>query len=65
MRVLWAMDDADRFVEIVEYADQGAYERDQIRTEEDPRMRGYLERWRALLEGPPGVEVFRVESPGA
>lgn len=51
MRLLESADDPDRFVEIVEYADGGAYARDQHRVASDPEMRGYLDRWRALLDG--------------
>lgn len=65
VRVLWGMDDPDQFVEVIEYADQAAHDRDQIRVAEDPRMRAYLQRWHALLDGPAQVEAFRVETPGA
>jgi quinol monooxygenase YgiN len=51
--------DADRFVEVVEYADAAAFDADQLRVESDAEMRGWLDRWRALLQGPPEVEVYR------
>jgi quinol monooxygenase YgiN len=51
--------DADRFVEVVEYADASAFDADQIRVERDAEMRGWLGRWRELLQGPPEVEVYR------
>lgn len=51
-----------RFIELVEYADEHAFERDQQRVENDPEMRRYLERWRGLLAASPVVEVYR-EAP--
>lgn len=65
VRVLWDTADPDRFVEIIEYADQAAHDRDQLRVERDPQMRGYLERWRALLDAPPQVETYEVDTPQA
>lgn len=50
--------DPDRFIEVVEYADEGAYQRDQARVESDPEMRGYLDRWRELLVLPLEMEVL-------
>jgi quinol monooxygenase YgiN len=58
--------DADRFVEVVEYADAAAFDADQLRVESDAEMRGWLGRWRELLQGPPEVEVYRdVSDAGA
>lgn len=48
----------DRFIELVEYADERAYLDDQQRVEHDPTMKGYLARWRELLAEPPVVEVY-------
>src|SRR6266508_2361988 len=62
VRPLWDVSDPDRFVEVVEYADQDIYERDQIRVDSDAEMQGYLRRWRALLAKPPEVETYRVAS---
>ena len=50
--------DPDRFIEVVEYADEEAYRRDQARVESDPEMRGYLDRWRELLIPPLEMEVL-------
>lgn len=61
VRVLWDVADPDRFVEIIEYADQDAHDRDQIRVENDVQMRDLLERWRDLLDGPPLVETYERE----
>lgn len=63
VRVLGDVADPDRFIEIMEYADQAAHDRDQIRVEHDPQMRGYLERRRALLDGPPQLETYDVDTP--
>src|SRR2546423_1790156 len=61
VRLLWDTTDPDRFVEVVEYVDQDTHDRDQARVAGDPRMQGYLRRWRALLAEPPQVEVYRVD----
>lgn len=63
VRLLWDFTDEDRFVEVVEYADQTTYDRDQQRVAQDPQMRAYLARWRALLDGPAEVRTYRVGSP--
>jgi hypothetical protein len=65
VRVLWDVAEPNRFIEIVEYADQTTHDRDQVRVEYDPVMRVYLERWRALLDGPPQVETYVVDTPRA
>ena len=62
VRLLWEMSDPDRFIEVVEYADQATYDRDQERANGDAEMQDYLRRWRALLAGPPEVEAYRVAS---
>ena len=61
VRILWDLADPDRFIEIIEYADQAAHDRDQLRVENDVQMRDLLERWRGLLDGPPQVETFMVK----
>ncbi|MBZ0171654.1 MAG: antibiotic biosynthesis monooxygenase [Phycisphaerales bacterium] len=60
MRLLEDHDDPDRFVEVVEYASERAYQDDQRRVEHDEKMKSYLKRWRNLLAEPPAVEVFGV-----
>lgn len=64
IRVLQESQDPDRFIEVVEYRDQEAYERDQIRVESDPAMKERLARWHALLAGPVEVETYRVLAAG-
>jgi hypothetical protein len=63
VRVLWDVNDRDQFVEVVEYADRATYDRDQLRVDQDPRMREYLRRWRALLAEPPQVRTFEADTP--
>jgi hypothetical protein len=63
VRLLWDVTDPDQFIEVVEYADVAAHDRDQHRVEHDSRMRDYLQRWRALLDGPPEVVTYRVDTP--
>lgn len=65
VRVLWNVADPDRFIEVVEYADQDTHDRDQARVETDPTMREYLRRWRELLAEPPQVETYRPDRPPA
>jgi quinol monooxygenase YgiN len=55
--------DDHRFIEMVRYESEAAYQRDQERVERDPEMRAYLARWRALLAEPPAVEVYRNVAP--
>lgn len=59
VRLLQDAGDDERFIELVRYDDEGAYERDQGRVTNDPAMKSYLERWRSLLAEPPVVEVYR------
>lgn len=58
MRLVRDASDPLAFIEIVEYATREDYAADQHRVANDPEMAGYLERWRKLLDGPPGVEVW-------
>lgn len=63
VRLLWDLADPDRFVEVVEYADRDAHDRDQARVDHDADMQGYLRRWRALLAEPPQVHTYAVDTP--
>lgn len=60
VRVLWSLENDADFIEVIEYADQETHDRDQVRVEDDPRMRSLLARWRTLLDGPPVVERYGV-----
>lgn len=60
VRVLWHVTEHDRFLEVIQYADQACHDRDQDRVESDPQMRERLERWRSLLAEPPVVETYRL-----
>ncbi len=59
VRLLEDMSDDHRFIEVVQYATHEDYREDQARVENDAGMKAFLAQWRALLEGPPGVEVYR------
>ncbi|MBX9736132.1 MAG: antibiotic biosynthesis monooxygenase [Phycisphaerales bacterium] len=63
VRLLQDMSDDHRFIELVLYNDQAAYECDQERIASDPTMMAYLARWRGLLAEPPVVEVYRLTAP--
>ena len=60
IRLLQDKADDHRFIELVLYEDEQAYERDQERVASDPVMKRYVERWRSLLAEPPQVEVYRL-----
>ena len=49
----------DRFIEVIDYASEDAYLKDEERVKSDATMAQYLARWRALLAEPPIVEVYR------
>lgn len=63
VRLLQDLTDDHRFIELVLYDDEAAYARDQERVAHDPAMGALLARWRALLEAPPVVEVYRLTAP--
>lgn len=57
---LWeSVDDPGLVLELVAYADESSYARDQERVEKDPEMRAVLARWKELVDGP--VEVRRMK----
>lgn len=51
--------DPSRMIERVEYKDAAAFDADQRRVSEDPRMKTLLEEWRSLLNGPSEVQVYQ------
>ena len=63
VRLLQDKADEHRFIELVLYENEQAYERDQQRVATDPTMKRYLDRWRSLLAAPAQVEVYRLLSP--
>jgi quinol monooxygenase YgiN len=63
IRLLQDKSDPDRFIELVLYDDEAAYDRDQQRVANDPEMKRFLQRWRALLAEPAVVEVYRLVRP--
>ena len=58
MRLLEDPRDPHRFIEVVEYHTEAAYQRGEEEVENDPEMQGYLERWREHLAEPPQVEYW-------
>ena len=58
IRLLQGLADPCEFIEVVEYQTRDDFERDQHRVERDEGMKGYLQRWRALLEAPPRMETY-------
>jgi quinol monooxygenase YgiN len=63
IRLLQDKSDDHRFIELVLYENEQAYERDQQRVASDPIMKRYLARWRSLLVEPPQIEVYRLIRP--
>ncbi|MGZ4257148.1 MAG: putative quinol monooxygenase [Gaiellaceae bacterium] len=59
VRLLGEVGAPDRFIEIIDYASEDAYSKDEERVKSDATMAQYLARWRALLAEPPIVEVYR------
>lgn len=55
--------DDHRFIEVVHYATEHAYELDQKRVSDDPTMNHFLARWRSFLAEPPIVETYRPHTP--
>lgn len=65
MSLLEDPNDPTRLIEVVDYATEADYLADQERVENDPETKALLARWRALLDGPPEVEIYRTVVPGA
>lgn len=59
VRLLQDVHDDHRFIELVGYADEPTFLRDQERVRDDPEMKRMLQRWRSLLAEPPVVETYR------
>ena len=62
VRLLRSRADPTRFLEVIEYEDEEAFEKDAARVRSDPEMRRLLDRWRSLLVGEVEVEVFEDET---
>lgn len=58
VRLLRSLDRPGRFVEIIEYATDEAFQADQVRVAHDKQMQDLLAEWRGLLVEPPLVEHF-------
>jgi quinol monooxygenase YgiN len=59
MALYESVDDPQQILELVAYADEASYARDQERVEKDPEMRTALAQWRAYVDG--AVEVRRLK----
>lgn len=64
VRLLRDRADPERYIEVVEYESAEAFDRDEQRIAHDPEMRAYLDRWRAIIAGPPEVEVYQLDAVG-
>lgn len=62
--VVYQLDDG-RFDEVFYYATEADYLAGERAIHEDPAQIALLQRWRALLAGPPEVEVVRRWAPRA
>ncbi len=60
IELLSELHDSHRFIEVVHYDNEQAYQTDQKRVSDDAAMKAFLTRWRALLAEPPVVEVYRL-----
>lgn len=63
IRLLEDLTDDHRFIELVVYANEAAYQRDQVRVNADPEMIELLQRWRSHLAEPPVIEAYRFGLP--
>ena len=59
VRLFQNLDLPEDFIEVVEYLDEGAYRRDQIRVAADPDMQALLQEWRGLHAGPLSANSYR------
>lgn len=58
VRLLRNLNAPDQFVEVVTYRDETAYRRDQLRVENDPRMKALLAEWRSFHLDGVSVETY-------
>ncbi len=58
IRLLRSIDRPGRFIEVVEYETDDAFESDRARVSGDERMARFLSQWRELLAEVPGVEHY-------
>jgi hypothetical protein len=59
VRLLRDVEDADVFIEVIEYETEASYAADQHRVGSDLAMIARLEEWRGLLAGPVDVQTLR------
>jgi hypothetical protein len=58
IRLLRNVEEPSKLIEVVEYSDSEAYERDAVRIRQSDKMKEYLSRWRELVQGPVVVETY-------
>ena len=63
VRLLEDKSDDHKFIELILYENEQVYARDRQRVANDPEMKRFLERWRALLAEPPTFDVYRLVKP--
>lgn len=59
MALYESLDEPGLFCELVAYADEESYRKDQERVAHDPEMKGVLAEWKGLLEGPVEFRPYR------
>ena len=60
IELLQDMNEPERMIEVVHYADRATFDTDQVRVETDPENIALLAEWRTLLAEPPIVEFYVV-----
>jgi hypothetical protein len=58
VRLLRSMEHPDRYIEAIEYETIEAFESDEKRLGGDPRMQGFIQRWRTLLRDDVAIETY-------
>ena len=59
IRLLQNVDDPTRFIQVIDYDADEAFELNRQRIASDPRMQAYLQAWRAVLPGAVEIDVFK------
>ena len=59
IKLLQNVDDPSKYIQVIEYETDEAFEINRQRIASDPRMQGYLQAWRAVLPGAVEIDVFK------
>lgn len=59
VRLLRSLRDPCQFIEVIEYDDKEAFDRDQERVNTDAQMKRFLSEWRELLDEKTEVEAYQ------